>query len=82
MERDTPFAALNGCHYVAWVHTNRAINVVCISFTASSTEVPQPSFRISTPKIFMLAAAPYSLHPARVMSKGRIWSEAQGWPGL
>jgi hypothetical protein len=52
--------------------------VACISLTASSMETPLPSFKISTPKIFMLAAAPFSLAPARVMSKGKIWSEYQG----
>src|SRR5207247_921530 len=40
--------------------------------------MPEPSSRISTPKIFMVAAAPSSLVPASVMSKGMIWSEYQG----
>ena len=41
-------------------------------------EMPEPSFRISTPKIFMQVAAPFSLVPASVMSKGSTWSEYQG----
>jgi len=53
--------------------------VDCISVTASSIETPEPSFRISTPKIFIVVAAPYSLVPASVTSKGRIWSVYQGW---
>ncbi len=56
----------------------RKANVACISLTASSIEMPDPSLRISTPKILDAAWAPYSLEPARVMSKGRIWSEYQG----
>ncbi len=40
--------------------------------TVSSMEVPKPSLRISTPNSLALAAAPYSLAPAMVMSKGRI----------
>jgi hypothetical protein len=43
-----------------------------ISLTASSIEEPQPSLRISTPKILAAAIAPYSLAPAMVTSKGRI----------
>lgn len=31
-------------------------------------ETPEPSLRISTPKIFMVVAAPCSLVPQRVMS--------------
>jgi hypothetical protein len=42
-------------------------------------ETPEPSLRISTPKIFIEVAEPCSLVPQRVMSKGRIWSEYQGW---
>jgi hypothetical protein len=57
----------------------RATKVACISSTESSTEVPKPSFRISTPNNFAEAAAPYSLAAAMVMSKGRIWSVYQGW---
>ncbi len=56
----------------------RATKVACCSSTESSIEEPKPSFRISTPKILQLAAAPYSLAAARVMSKGRTWSEYQG----
>jgi len=56
----------------------RATKVACISWTASSIDTPEPSFRISTPKIFIVVAAPCSLVPQRVMSKGRIWSEYQG----
>jgi hypothetical protein len=47
------------------------MKVACCSSTESSTEVPKPSLRISTPKILAEAAAPYSLAPAMVMSKGR-----------
>ena len=50
----------------------RATNVACISVTASSIETPEPSLRISTPKILAAHIAPYSLAPARVMSNGRI----------
>ena len=49
--------------------------------TVSSIEVPKPSLRISTPKSLAEAAAPYSLAPAMVMSKGRIWSLYQGRAG-
>src|SRR6267142_2545676 len=56
----------------------RKVKVACISLTASSIEMPDPSLRISTPKILDAAWAPYPLEPARVMSKGRIWSEYQG----
>ena len=56
----------------------RKANVACTSLTASSIEMPDPSLRISTPKILDAAWAPYSLEPARVMSKARIWSEYQG----
>ncbi len=55
--------------------TARATNVACISVTASSIETPEPSFRISTPKIFAQAIAPYSFAPARVTSNGSTWSE-------
>ena len=58
--------------------TKRATKLACISVTASSIDTPEPSLRISTPVIFMAQAAPCSLVPARVMSKGRIWSEYQG----
>ena len=58
--------------------TVRATKVALISVTASSTEMPDPSLRISTPKILAAHMAPYSLAPVRVMSKGRIWSEYQG----
>ena len=47
----------------------------------SSTEVPKPSFRISTPNSLAEAAAPYSLAAAMVMSKGRHWSPYQGRAG-
>jgi hypothetical protein len=50
---------------------SRATNVPCCSMTVSSIEVPKPSLRISTPKSLALAAAPYSLAQARVISKGR-----------
>ncbi len=50
--------------------TTRATNVACISLTASSMEMPQPSLRISTPKILAAHMAPYSLAPESVMSKG------------
>jgi hypothetical protein len=49
-----------------------ATNVACCSMTVSSMEVPKPSLRISTPNSLALAAAPYSLAAAMVMSKGRI----------
>ena len=38
----------------------------CISSTVSSIELPNPSFRISTPNSLAEAAAPYSLAPAGV----------------
>ena len=41
-------------------------------------DTPEPSFRISTPKIFMQVAAPFSLVPARVMSNGQ---DLVGVPG-
>ena len=41
------------------------------SLTVSSMEVPLPEFRISTPKIRMAVAAPISLVPQRVTSKGQ-----------
>jgi hypothetical protein len=47
------------------------MNVACRSSTESSTAVPKPSFRISTPEGLAEAAAPYSLAAAMVMSKGR-----------
>jgi hypothetical protein len=40
--------------------TERATKVACCSSTLSSIEVPNPSFRISTPNSFAEAAAPYS----------------------
>lgn len=49
-----------------------ATKVACCSMTVSSMEVPKPSLRISTPNSLAEAAAPYSLAPAMVMSKGRI----------
>lgn len=55
------------------------MKVPCCSMTESSTEVPQPSFKISTPKILQLAPAPYSFEATMVMSKGRTWSAYQGW---
>jgi hypothetical protein len=58
--------------------SGRATKVACISVTASSIDTPEPSFRISTPKILAAAIAPYSLAPARVTLKGRTWSEYQG----
>lgn len=58
--------------------TERATKVACCSSTLSSTEVPKPSFRISTPNSLAEAAAPYSLAAAMVMSKGRTWSAYQG----
>jgi hypothetical protein len=62
----------------ALAHCPGPRRVACISLTASSIEEPQPSLRISTPKILAAAMAPYSLAPAMVTSKGRIWSEYQG----
>ncbi len=56
----------------------RATKVACCSSTVSSIEVPKPSFRISHMKILALAAAPYSLAQAMVMSKGMTWSLYQG----
>ena len=46
--------------------------------TASSMEMPNPSFRISRPKILAAHIAPYSLAPESVTSKGSTWSEYQG----
>jgi hypothetical protein len=40
--------------------------------TSATIDTPEPSFRISTPKIFIAVAAPNSDAPARVMSNGRI----------
>ena len=54
------------------------MKVACCSSTESSTEVPKPSFRISTPYSLAEAAAPYSLAAAMVISKGRHWSAYQG----
>ena len=59
----------------------QATKVACISLTESSILMPQPSFRISTPNSLPLAAAPYSLAMATVISKGRAWSEYQGRAG-
>ena len=67
--------------FLAKKPTERATKVACISSTESSTEDPKPSLRISTPKSFAEAAAPYSLAAATVMSKGRAWSEYQGRAG-
>jgi hypothetical protein len=61
--------------------TERATKVACCSSTESSTEAPKPSFRISTPNSLALAAAPYSLAQATLMSKGRTWSAYQGRAG-
>ena len=59
----------------------RATKVACCSRTESSTEMPKPSLRISTPNSLAEAAAPYSLAAAMVMSKGRTWSVYQGSAG-
>ena len=59
-------------------HFLQATKVACISLTESSIDMPQPSFRISTPNSLALAAAPYSLAAATVISKRRAWSEYQG----
>jgi hypothetical protein len=56
----------------------RATKLAWVSDAESSIEIPLPPLRISTPKIFIAVAAPSSVVPARVMSKGRIWSLNQG----
>ena len=58
--------------------TERATKVADDSVTASSMLMPEPSFRISTPKILAEVMAPYSLAADSVMSKGSTWSEYQG----
>src|SRR3974390_520843 len=56
----------------------RATNVACDSVTASSMDTPEPSLRISTPRILAAHRAPYSLAPDRVTLNGSTWSEYQG----
>ena len=58
--------------------TTRATKVACISLTASSIEMPQPSLRISMPKMRAAHMAPISFAPESVMSNGSTWSEYQG----
>ena len=74
-------------HMVSWVvicaaKYERATKVACISSTELSTEEPKPSLRISTPNSLQLAAAPYSLVAAMVMSKGRALVGVPGQSGF
>lgn len=56
-----PLLVANGLATADMGSTTRATKVACISVTASSIDTPDPSFRISTPKILAAHIAPYSL---------------------